>query len=183
MLVVSARMRAIGAISKPSFERGIVDASAPEPAREISAWFEVGGWTPTPVFERAPWQPGVVLDGPAIVLEYDSTTVVLPGAALACGRARLADHRGGADMTDAVTHEVVRGSLRAIAQEMKVAVMRTAYSAVVASGGDMSAGLADRHGRVVAQGRDIPAQLGALPSSLDAMLGGLARPARARATR
>ena len=34
----------------------------------------------------------------------------------------------------------------------------------------MSAGLADRHGRVVAQGRDIPAQLGALPSSLDAML-------------
>ena len=75
-------------------------------------------------------------------------------------------------MTDAVTHEVVRGSLRAIAQEMKVAVMRTAYSAVVASGGDMSAGLADRRGRVVAQGRDIPAQLGALPSSLDAMLDG-----------
>jgi N-methylhydantoinase B len=75
-------------------------------------------------------------------------------------------------VTDAVTHEVVRGSLRAIAQEMKVAVMRTAYSAVVASGGDMSAGLADRHGRVVAQGRDIPAQLGALPSSLDAMLAG-----------
>jgi N-methylhydantoinase B len=73
-------------------------------------------------------------------------------------------------MTDAVTHEVVRGSLRAIAQEMKVAVMRTAYSAVVASGGDMSAGLADAKGRVVAQGRDIPAQLGALPSSLDAML-------------
>jgi N-methylhydantoinase B len=75
-------------------------------------------------------------------------------------------------MTDAVTHEVVRGSLRAIAQEMKIAVMRTAYSAVVASGGDMSAGLADVRGRVVAQGRDIPAQLGALPSSLEAMLDG-----------
>lgn len=73
-------------------------------------------------------------------------------------------------MTDAVTHEVVRGGLRAIAQEMKIAVMRTAYSPVVASGGDMSAGLADADGRVVAQGRDIPAQLGALPSSLDTML-------------
>lgn len=73
-------------------------------------------------------------------------------------------------MADAVTHEVVRGSLRAIAQEMKIAVMRTAYSPVVASGGDMSAGIADARGRVVAQGRDIPAQLGALPSSLDAML-------------
>jgi N-methylhydantoinase B len=73
-------------------------------------------------------------------------------------------------VADAITQEVVRGSLRAIAQEMKIAVMRTAYSPVVASGGDMSAGLADRNGRVIAQGRDIPAQLGALPSSFDSML-------------
>jgi N-methylhydantoinase B len=71
---------------------------------------------------------------------------------------------------DQVTYQVVHGGLRALAQEMKVAVMRTAYSPIVASGGDMSAGIADAEGRVVAQGRDIPAQLGALPSSLDAML-------------
>ena len=69
-----------------------------------------------------------------------------------------------------MTYQVVHGGLRALAQEMKVAVMRTAYSPIVASGGDMSAGLADVDGRVAAQGRDIPAQLGALPSSLDAML-------------
>jgi N-methylhydantoinase B len=71
---------------------------------------------------------------------------------------------------DQVTFQVVAGGLRALAQEMKVSVMRTAYSPIVASGGDMSAGIADAEGRVVAQGRDIPAQLGALPSSLDAML-------------
>jgi N-methylhydantoinase B len=73
---------------------------------------------------------------------------------------------------DQVTYQVVHGGLRALAQEMKVAVMRTAYSPIVASGGDMSAGLADVDGRVVAQGQDIPAQLGALPSSFDAMLEG-----------
>src|ERR1700722_9463581 len=73
-------------------------------------------------------------------------------------------------MVDQVTYQVVHGGLRALAQEMKVSVMRTAYSPIVASGGDMSAGLADREGRVVAQGQDIPAQLGALPSSFDAML-------------
>lgn len=73
---------------------------------------------------------------------------------------------------DAVTYEVVSGGLRALAQEMKVSVMRTAYSPIVASGGDMSAGIADSQGRVVAQGQDIPAQLGALPGSLDAMLDG-----------
>ena len=75
-------------------------------------------------------------------------------------------------MLDQVTYQVVHGGLRALAQEMKISVMRTAYSPVVASGGDMSAGLADVTGRVVAQGPDIPAQLGALPSSFDAMLEG-----------
>ncbi len=75
-------------------------------------------------------------------------------------------------MLDQVTYQVIHGGLRALAQEMKVAVMRTAYSPIVASGGDMSAGLADVDGRVVAQGPDIPAQLGALPSSFDAMLAG-----------
>jgi N-methylhydantoinase B len=75
-------------------------------------------------------------------------------------------------MVDQVTYQVVHGGLRALAQEMKVAVMRTAYSPIVASGGDMSAGIADVDGRVVAQGQDIPAQLGALPSSFDAMLEG-----------
>lgn len=75
-------------------------------------------------------------------------------------------------MVDQVTYQVMHGGLQALAQEMKVSVMRTAYSPVVASGGDMSAGLADVDGRVVAQGQDIPAQLGALPSSFDAMLEG-----------
>ncbi|HVW43938.1 MAG TPA: hydantoinase B/oxoprolinase family protein [Amycolatopsis sp.] len=75
-------------------------------------------------------------------------------------------------MVDQVTYQVVHGGLRALAQEMKISVMRTAYSPIVASGGDMSAGIADMDGRVVAQGQDIPAQLGALPSSFDAMLDG-----------
>ncbi len=75
-------------------------------------------------------------------------------------------------MTDAITYEVVYGGLRALAQEMKISVMRTAYSPIVASGGDMSAGIADTAGRVAAQGQDIPGQLGALPGSFDAMLDG-----------
>jgi N-methylhydantoinase A len=78
VLVISARLRAVGAISKPSL--GAAEpAGDPQPVREVRAWFDAGGWTPTPVFERAPWTAGVALDGPAIVLEYDSTTVVLPG--------------------------------------------------------------------------------------------------------
>lgn len=78
VLVISARLRAVGRIQKPSLVQPEASA-APSPEREARAWFDDGGWAPTPVFHRAPWRPGEPLDGPAIILEYDSTTVVLPG--------------------------------------------------------------------------------------------------------
>jgi N-methylhydantoinase A len=33
----------------------------------------------TKIYDRSKLQPGAVLDGPAVVTEFDSTTVVLPG--------------------------------------------------------------------------------------------------------
>ena len=38
-----------------------------------------GERVPTKIYDRAKLQPGATLDGPAIVTEFDSTTVVLPG--------------------------------------------------------------------------------------------------------
>jgi N-methylhydantoinase B/oxoprolinase/acetone carboxylase alpha subunit len=45
--------------------------------------------------------------------------------------------------------------LRTVALEMRTAVMRTAYSPIVASGADLSVGIADVDGRLVAQGKDM----------------------------
>lgn len=78
VLVISARTRAVGRIPKPSFAGG-TSGVRPQPARQTRAWFDDAGELAVPVFERAPWQPDVALDGPAIIQEYDSTTVVLPG--------------------------------------------------------------------------------------------------------
>jgi len=78
VLLVSARMRAIARISKPSFS-GYVSDEAPTPERLVTAWFEETGETQTPLYWRKPWLPEAVQFGPAIVQEYDSTTVVLPG--------------------------------------------------------------------------------------------------------
>ena len=33
----------------------------------------------TKIYDRTKLQPGATLDGPAVVTEFDSTTVVLPG--------------------------------------------------------------------------------------------------------
>jgi N-methylhydantoinase B len=71
---------------------------------------------------------------------------------------------------DHITAEVIRSGLETVALEMRTAVMRTAYSPIVAMGGDLSVSIADSKRRLVAQGKDIPAQLGAMPYSLALML-------------
>jgi N-methylhydantoinase A len=78
ILLVSARLRAIARVEKPSFA-GYAGDSAPRPERTVSAWFEETGVVDVPLYERKPWQAHVISDGPAIIAEYDSTTVVLPG--------------------------------------------------------------------------------------------------------
>jgi N-methylhydantoinase A len=46
-----------------------------------AAWFpELGGFTPTPVYDRYRLAPGAAFSGPAIVEERESTVVVPPGA-------------------------------------------------------------------------------------------------------
>ena len=78
VLLVSARMRAIGRVKKPSFQ-GYAGTTEPQPERTVTAWFEGLGSSQVPLYRRQPWAPNHVLVGPAIIQEYDSTTVVFPG--------------------------------------------------------------------------------------------------------
>ena len=71
---------------------------------------------------------------------------------------------------DRIAAEVIRSGLETVALEMRTAIMRTAYSPIVAMGGDLSVSIGDREGRLVAQGKDIPAQLGAMPFSFELLL-------------
>lgn len=61
---------------------------------------------------------------------------------------------------DIITYEVIRSGLYAIAREMKIAMMRTAGSPLIHSGGDSSAAIFDAEMQLVAQGNDIPTMLG-----------------------
>jgi N-methylhydantoinase B len=61
-----------------------------------------------------------------------------------------------------VTLEVVRNALYAIAEEMSVIVMRSARSPLLKEAGDLSSALTDAHGRLIAQGRDIPIHMGVM---------------------
>jgi N-methylhydantoinase A len=71
-------VRAIGRIPKPEFDAA--DATGvPAPLSRRPVWFPDTGFVETPVYRREAWAPGTRLSGPAVIDEYDSTTVVLPG--------------------------------------------------------------------------------------------------------
>ena len=78
-----------------------------------------------------------------------------------CSGARSATPWTGAT-ADPITAEVVRHALHSGAEQMQVALCRTAYSHVVYETYDLACGLYDRQGRMLAQSRGLPIFLGTL---------------------
>jgi N-methylhydantoinase A len=78
--IVNLRAVGFGAVPKPELpvgEAGSADASGAV-VDEHEVVFD-GERVPTKIYDRAKLEPGATLEGPAIVTEFDSTTVVLPG--------------------------------------------------------------------------------------------------------
>ena len=72
--------------------------------------------------------------------------------------------------SDPATFEVVKNSLYAAAEEMKVVLAKTAYSPLLKVAGDYSCGIFDRDGEMVAQGPDLPIHLGSMPDAVKAVI-------------
>jgi len=72
--------------------------------------------------------------------------------------------------TDPFTVEVIRNALTAIAEEMTLVIMRSARSPLLREAGDLSSALTDASGGLIAQGRDIPAHLGIMGSTVTEFL-------------
>ncbi|GIX47847.1 MAG: hydantoinase [Candidatus Tectimicrobiota bacterium] len=68
------------------------------------------------------------------------------------------------EAVDPITLGVLWGALQAVAEEMGVALRRTAYSEAVREGLDFSTAVFDARGRMLAQGNFSPGHLGAMPS-------------------
>jgi len=71
---------------------------------------------------------------------------------------------------DPFTVEVIRNAITAIAEEMSLIVMRSARSPLLREAGDLSSALTDADGYLIAQGRDIPAHLGIMGSTVQEFL-------------
>ena len=78
--IVNLRAVGFGAAPKPELRVG--EVGGPDASGAVVAEHDVtfdGTKVPTKVYDRAKLEPGAEIAGPAIVTEFDSTTVVLPG--------------------------------------------------------------------------------------------------------
>ncbi len=107
------------------------------------------------VHPRAALAPGRALPGPAIVTEDETALVVPPGArarVLGDGTLELAlGAQAPAGEPGEVAHQVMWTRLLSVVEEQAQALVRTAFSPSVREAGDLSAGVYDAAGRMLAQ--------------------------------
>jgi N-methylhydantoinase A len=78
--IVNLRAVGYGAVPKPELPTG--ELGSPDASAAVVEEHEVifdGERTATKIYDRSKLEPGALISGPAIVTEFDSTTVVLPG--------------------------------------------------------------------------------------------------------
>ncbi len=77
--IVSVRLRGVGRVEKPSLKRARSYARRqPKPWRTAYVWLAEKR-KQIPVYNREDLHPGAVIKGPAIIIEYGSTTLAPPG--------------------------------------------------------------------------------------------------------
>ena len=130
----------------PAGERSLVD---PETSERIAV----------PLYWRPDLDPGVTLDGPAIIAEDETSTYV--GRRFRALDSGQPQHRhrpkaggtgmSGSDALKTIRMQIMWNRLIAVVEEQAQTLMRTAFSPIVRECGDLSAGVFDRQGRMLAQ--------------------------------
>lgn len=79
MEIVTIRLSAVGGISRPELQRLEADAGAGPGGFRPVYFEESGGFADCPVYDRSGLGAGARIEGPAVVQELDSTTLLHPG--------------------------------------------------------------------------------------------------------
>jgi 5-oxoprolinase (ATP-hydrolysing) len=170
------------ASSRSTEDPGSASAQSFAAAPAGSARVRLGGaWVDAPGFDRGALTPGAHIDGPALVWERHSATVVETGweAELDDARALVLRHGGSrtgdtgaseaatsgfgsADAPEAVREELFTHRFRALVGEMGEQLRRTALSTNVKERLDFSCALLSPDGELIVNAPHIPVHLGAL---------------------
>jgi 5-oxoprolinase (ATP-hydrolysing) len=138
-----------------------------------------GRWHDTPCYRRDELGPTHALEGPAIIVDAHSTTVVEPGwraEVTTRNDLLLVRHASAATRTrddtraDPVRLEVFNNLFMHIAEQMGTLLESTAQSVNIKERLDFSCALFDEEGRLIANAPHIPVHLGSMGESVAAVL-------------
>jgi 5-oxoprolinase (ATP-hydrolysing) len=128
---------------------------------------------PTPFYDRELLRAGDIVEGPAIIEQYDTTTVIPPGLkaeidrfgniVVDCRPAVAAVAERETALATPILMRVIGGALSAIAKEMAGVLFRMSYSSIIRESEDLGAGLFDRDGNQLAESDSTPMFMGAMP--------------------
>ena len=148
------------------------------PHTYIRMW--VGGrWQEAPLYDRAHLVPGDRIDGPAIVIETNSTNIIEPGwradftdsGHIVLTRA-VAAERGVAVGTkvDPVMLEIFNNLFMSIAEQMGSTLEKTSHSVNIKERLDFSCAVFDREGQLIANAPHMPVHLGSMGESVQTII-------------
>ena len=149
----------------------------PRPLAHHEASFE-GQARDISFFDRADLGPGAAVDGPAVVVDPHSTTVVEPGwgaAAAPSGELvlrRITPRAGAAVGThaDPVMLEIFNNLFMNVAEQMGVALENTAASVNIKERLDFSCAVFDPGGELIANAPHMPVHLGSMDMAVKAII-------------
>lgn len=138
--------------------------------------FEAGEWKPTPVFDLAAFGAGSSCTGPALIMEPNSTIVVdrgwsatrLADGMLCLTRESAVQQAKSGTELDPVRLELFNQRFMSVAEQMGVALERTAHSVNIKERLDFSCAVFDSVGGLVANAPHMPVHLGSMSASVRA---------------
>ena len=173
--IINIRTIGVGRIPElqwPVIEVGDADPSAAE-LFQRDVIFDVHSKAEshrTPFYARDRLLAGNRLVGPAIVEQYDTTTVIPPGCeaevdtfgnlVIDCETVTTEQAR---DLAMPIMMRVIGGAFTQIAQEMAGVLYRMSYSSIIRESEDLGAGVFDKDGNMLAESESTPMFMGAMP--------------------
>jgi 5-oxoprolinase (ATP-hydrolysing) len=147
-------------------------------AVRVSETAMANGIRSTPYYDRATLPARQHVDGPAVIFDATSTTVVEPGwSALQTDRGdlllqRVQPRRHAASSTelDPVRLEMFNNAFMSVAEQMGLALQNTAYSVNIKERLDFSCAVFEADGTLIANAPHMPVHLGSMGESVRAAL-------------
>ena len=141
--------------------------------------YAAGATRNAPVFDRDTLLPGAKVDGPAVIIDANATTVVEPGwqaeitprnhMVINRVEERPTEHAIGTE-ADPVMLEVFNNLFMSIAEQMGVVLQNTSYSVNIKERLDFSCAIFDDDGDLVANAPHIPVHLGSMSESVKTII-------------